>query len=153
MAESVTAYVDFNAANWGTYGGYTRSDITDGNERDLLVTRTYYTLSDDYGISVYLRTKHHQDSQPYTGTYYSPEHYGRWLSGVSMRQRLFGVTLAAHADAGQQYTEFDRAGGWTSAISLESNHRSFSWKLLYGIDQTRSSYRYNYLYATAALKF
>jgi len=153
MAESATAYVDYNATPWGVYAGYTRSDITDGNERDLLVTRTYYTMSDTYGLSVYLRTKHHQDSQPYTGTYFSPEHYGRWLTGVSIRQRLFGVTLAAHADAGQQYTEYDRTGGWTTAVSLESKHRNFSWKLLYGVDQTRSEYRYNYLYATATLNF
>lgn len=138
---------DYNAGRWGAYASAAEIGYSDGNDRSMLNTKIHASVWERAGASVYVRTRHYRNSDPYTGFYYSPENYDRWLAGASSRVRAGkNLVIAGHLDVGRQQADGESDLGWTTQLRLESRpSKDWMFKATMGIDQTRPDYRYKYI--------
>ena len=79
-------------------------NFSDQNKRVFWKSRISYVLSEERGISTYLKTGRYTNSLPYTGNYYSPEVLSNYQAGLGFRRRLslFHGYLSGNAEAGSQ---------------------------------------------------
>jgi len=147
VQDAFTLSADYNTARWGVFAGLADIDYSDGNRRSMVSTKVHMSIYDKLGASAYVRTRHYRNSDPYTGYYFSPENYDRWLAGVAVRTRVAKYAiLSGHLDAGRQTSDGDSSLGWTTRLNLESKpNKNWSFKATMGVDQTRPDYRYNYV--------
>ena len=133
-------------------GGLGQINYSDDNRRPFVRAKANYVLSEEYGVSGYVRTRLYRDSQPYTGHYFSPERFGEVLGGVGLRRRVGQIngTLTAFAEYGRQ-----RIDGVTSPVyGWQLRYESFlsnAWRLEVAVGQQStagtgggSGYRYRY---------
>lgn len=149
VQDALTFSADYNAARWGAYASLAEIDYSDGNDKSMLSTKVHASVWEKFGTSVYLRTRHYRNSDPYSEFYYSPETYDRWLIGASSRARAGkSLVLSGHLDIGRQQADDDSDLGWTTQLKLESRPgRNWNFKATMGVDQTRPDYRYKYIMA------
>lgn len=147
VQDAFTFAADYNAAKWGAYASVAEIDYSDGNDRSMLTTKIHASVWERAGTSVYIRTRHYNNSDPYSPYYYSPETYGRWLAGASSRVRAGpNLVLSGHLDVGRQKADGESDLGWTTQLRLESRpSKAWTFKATMGIDQTRPDYRYKYI--------
>jgi hypothetical protein len=147
VQDATTLAADYSTARWGVYAGVADVDYTDGNDRSMLNSKLHFGIWDKIGASAYVRSLHYHNTDPYTGFYFSPEKYDRWLVGVAARARLSkSLVVSGHLDGGRQTTDGDDSPGWTTRLMLESKPtKNWSYKLTAGVDQTRPDYRYRYV--------
>lgn len=147
VQDAYTLSADYNTARWGVFAGLADIDYSDGNRRSMVSSKVHMSVWDKIGANAYVRTRHYRNSDPYTGLYFSPENYDRWLAGVAVRTQVAkNSILSGHLDAGRQTTDGDSSLGWTTRLNLESKpNKNWSFKATMGVDQTRPDYRYNYI--------
>jgi len=147
VQDAFTLTADYNAGGWGAYASAAEIDYSDGNDRSMLTTKIHASVWERTGTSVYVRTRHYNNSDPYSPYYYSPETYGRWLVGASSRVRAGEhLVVAGHLDVGRQKADGESDLGWTTQLRLESRpSKDWMFKATVGVDQTRPDYRYKYI--------
>lgn len=147
IQDAVTFAADYNTARWGVFVGHADIDYSDGNNRSMVNSKIHVSVWDKIGASAYVRTRHYRNSDPYTGLYFSPEEYDRWLVGMAARARVSrSLIFSGHLDAGRQTTDGEESRGWTTRLMLESKPgKHWSYKATAGVDQTRPDYKYNYV--------
>lgn len=146
VQDATTLTADYANARWGVFAAVADIDYSDGNDRTMLNTKIHAAVWERIGASVYVRTLHYRNADPYTGFYFSPEEYDRWLVGVAARTRTGRVLVSGHLDGGQQTTDGDESTGWTTRLSIESKPaQRWTLRVTAGVDQTRPDYRYRYL--------
>lgn len=147
VQDALTFTADYTAARWGAYASVAGIGYSDGNDRAMLRTKIHASVWEAAGLSVYVRTRHYRNSDPYTGFYYSPENYRRWLVGASSRVRAGrSVVVSGHLDVGRQEADGVSDLGWTSQLRIESRPiKNWGVRVTMGFDQTRPDYRYGYL--------
>ena len=147
VQDAYTFTADYNAERWGAYASAAEIAYSDGNDRSMLTAKVHASVWEHAGTSVYVRTRHYHNSDPYSPYYYSPESYGRWLVGASSRVRAGrNLVVAGHLDVGRQRADGESDLGWTTQLRLESRPgKDWMFKATMGIDQTRPDYRYKYI--------
>lgn len=147
VQDAFTFAADYVAARWGAYAGAMDTRYSDGNNRSMLSTKLHLNVWEPAGASVYVRTRHYRNSDPYSAFYYSPETYRRWLVGGSSRARVSkSVVVSGHLDLGRQEADGASDLGWTTQLRIDSSPRKhWTLRATMGVDQTRPDYRYKYL--------
>ena len=147
VQDAFTFAADYDGGRWGAYASATEVDYSDGNDQSMLITKIHASVSERTGTSVYVRTRHYNNSDPYSPYYYSPESYGRWLVGASSRIRAGRhLIVAGHLDVGRQQADGESDLGWTTQLRFESRpSKGWMFKATMGVDQTRPDYRYKYI--------
>lgn len=147
VQDAFTLAADYNAAKWGAYASVAEIDYSDGNDKSMLNTKIHANVWETAGMSVYVRTRHYRNSDPYSPYYYSPETYDRWLIGASSRVRAGkSLVLSGHLDIGRQEADGESDLGWTTQLRLDSRpSKSWNFRATMGVDQTRPDYRYKYI--------
>ncbi len=149
VQDALTLSADYNTARWGAYASVAEIDYSDGNDRSMLTTKVHAGIRENSATHVYVRTRHYRNSDPYSGFYYSPENYDRWLIGASSRLRAGKhLVVSGHLDCGRQKADGESDLGWTTQLRLESKpDKNWTLNATMGIDQTRPDYRYKYVMA------
>lgn len=147
MQRAYGAALDYNPGGWGLYGGAHKIHYSDGNSRELLQTKAYVDVYKPLGVNVYLKTKHHRDTEPYTGTYFAPDRYDRYAFGAGIRTNVApSLVLVGYADAGQQVVDGDTSPAWAARVGVESKpSKHWSLKGYVGVDHSQPDYSYKYL--------
>ena len=142
----------------GVAGHY---DYSDDNVRRLYRAKATYVVSETYGLSIYARGRKYNNSEPYTGNYFSPEHYRDYLGGIGIRRRLPIVrgTFVGLIDWGRQTADGTTSPARTWQLRLESwVGQRFSYALSTGFNETAGvgggeDYQYRYTSASAIWRF
>ena len=147
---------DFSLSpRWSATGVVAVQDFTGDNTRALFKGRLGYLLSEDWGLSVQLRTRWFRDSHPYEYDYFSPRWYGEWIPTLQLRRFYGGNQFRIAIGYGRQRAS-DRDWqptklaeiGWTSP-------KRGAWyaKINAGYTNTpvNTSYAYSYRYINAQL--
>jgi len=147
VQDALTLAADYNTARWGAYASVAEIGYSDGNDKSMLNTKIHASVWERAGMSVYVRTRHYRNSDPYSEFYYSPETYDRWLVGASSRVRAGkSVVLSGHLDIGRQEADGESDLGWTTQLKLDSRRsKNWNFRATMGVDQTRPDYRYRYI--------
>ena len=135
--------------------------FSDDNERPLYRAKATYLLSEDYGVSTYVRYRKYSNSDPYGGNYFSPEDFHDWLAGFGMRRRLPFVrgTFIGAIDWGRQNADGVAAPAHTWQVRLESwIGQRFTYALSTGFNATAgvsggTDYEYRYTSISASWRF
>lgn len=136
-------------------------NFSDDNRRSLARAKAIYVVSEEQGLSGYVRGRVYRDSNPYTGHYFSPEQFGEALAGVGVRRRLGSLkgTFSAFAEYGRQ-----RIDGTSSPVyGWQLRYESFvnqAWRLEFALGALSTAgtfggagYRYRYARVSVLIPF
>ena len=147
------AYVaaDYSNLNWGMGGQLNHDRYNDNNTRISVDAKVWVSVVD--GVSVYVKRRYWDNSNPYTGNYFSPERLDRTLVGVQARTRVAANTvLAGYVDTGRQRVDSESKNAYNWKLQLDhSVTEQVDVTVAIGEDTTLSGnykYRYGAVYAT-----
>lgn len=117
------------AFNVGLAGGATL--FSDGNDRPFVRSRWNYSIDEQYGLNLYLKTRSYRNSEPDRPQYFSPEWLNEASFGLSSRWRAAeGVVISASADGGMQWTDAGNEPIWTAFLGFGSpRHQALRWNI------------------------
>jgi hypothetical protein len=135
--------------------------FSDSNERPLYRAKATYLLSEIYGVNTYVRARRYSNSDPYSGKYFSPEHYYDYLGGIGIRKRLPFVrgTVVGNIDWGRQVVDGVESPARTWQIRLESwIGQRFTYSIGAGFNATAGvgggdDYEYRYTSCSLGWRF
>ena len=147
VQDATTLAGDYSTPRWGFFAGVADIDYSDGNERAMWNAKLRVSVWERIGAHAYVRTLHYTNSDPYSGYYYSPDEYDRWLAGFSARARVSSrVIMSGHLDGGRQEADGEDSASWTTRVNLDAKPAArWMLRLSAGVDQTRPDYRYRYV--------
>lgn len=100
-------------------------DFDDGNLRTHLRGNLVYSVLPEQGISVQLRGRYYNNSEPYAGGYYSPDWYGEALGVLALRRVVGGHAWRVVAGFGRQRSSDE---DWKRARMFELGYESPRWR-------------------------
>jgi hypothetical protein len=91
-----------------------RFNFSDDNQRSLVRAKAIYVLSEEYGVSAYVRARGFSDSRPNGLNYFSAEDLQEYQGGVRVRKRVGALrgVASAYVEAGRQ-----KANGFTTPVN------------------------------------
>jgi hypothetical protein len=117
------------AFNVGLAGGATL--FSDGNDRPFVRSRWNYSIDEQYGLNLFLKTRSYRNSEPQRPQYYSPEWLNEASFGISSRWRAADdLVISASADAGMQWTDAGDEPIWAAFVGLGSpRNQPIRWNI------------------------
>lgn len=93
--------------------------FSNDNNRPILRTRWNYSLNEDYGLNLFLKTRNYHNTNPYRREYFSPDRLSEVSAGLSARFAVAqAAVLSASVDAGQQRIDGASEPIWRVAVGL-----------------------------------
>lgn len=95
--------------------------FSNDNNRPILRTRWNFSLHEDYGLNIFLKTRNYRNTNAYRPEYFSPERLSETSAGLSARFEVaHAVVLSASVDAGQQRIDGVSEPIWRATLGVAS---------------------------------
>jgi hypothetical protein len=165
--------VDYSLGAYGIAAVAGRSHYSDDNNRNFLRSKWYFVISEDNGVSIYLKTRnftntgHHlsvaeaaqrivddqlamRSDEYLLGSYYSPDNYGQYSAGLGLRKKVAaGQIVSGYIEQGRQRVDsvWSSASSWRLQYDVNFINTSYAAKFVLGQDSSAADYKYKYLQA------
>lgn len=133
--------------------GATRGSYSMGNLQQGAYSKLYTEVYE--GVNIYFRTKSYTNSMPYNGFFYAPDHYARYLTGVSFKKVVSDSYLVAGwLDVGSSVSDAVWSPAHTAKVSVDTLpvQQGWTYGATIGTDVNAAS-NYQYFYTDVHAKY